>query len=197
MMRFIIPIVLVGIGVAVFFAFTSPIYDDISMLRLRALSYNEALGNSKALENARDALTAKKNSIDPDNLLKLERLLPQSIDNIRLILEIEKIALPYGMALKDVKYNTSDTDPSQAGVGIAVGGAVQNKGKDYGVWDLEFSTVSPYNNFLNFMKDLESNLRIVDVSSITFSSATGGGVNPASPDTYKYNFKIKTYWLKN
>ena len=184
-------------GVAIFFAFTSPIYDDISTLRLRALSYNEALGNSKALENARDALTVKKNSIDPDNLVKLERLLPENIDNIRLILEIEKIALPYGMVLKDVKYNTSDTGTSKEGVGIAGGGAIQNKSKTYGVWDLEFSTVGSYNNFLSFTRDLESNLRIVDVSSITFSSATGGGVSPSSPDTYKYNFKIKTYWLKN
>lgn len=193
-MRFAMPLVFIGIAIAVFFAFTNSIYGEISMLRDLSLSYNEALGNSKALENARDELTAKKNSIDPDKLAKLEKLLPENVDNIRLILEIEKIALPYGMALKDVKYNT-EADASKSGAAV-VGGAAQNRGKDYGVWDLEFSTAGSYSNFLNFTKDLERNLRIVDISSITFSSSESGGINPASSESYKYNFKIKTYWLK-
>ena len=52
--------------------------------------------------------------------------------------------------------------------------------------------------FINFIKDLESNLRIVDISSIQFSSsASGVGLNPLLPEAYKYDIKIKTYWLKN
>jgi hypothetical protein len=51
------------------------------------------------------------------------------------------------------------------------------------------------------LKDLENNLRIVDISNITFSSDTsGGGVavgKPKSKDSYTYGFTIKTYWLKN
>ena len=54
-----------------------------------------------------------------------------------------------------------------------------------------------YGNFLNFLHDLETNLRIVDISAITFSSDTFSGSGSTSPDSYKYNFAIKTYWLKN
>lgn len=193
MMRFLMPTIFIGVAIAVFFVLTNPLYGDISMLRERSLSYNEALGNSKALENARDALTAKKNAIDPNNLAKLERLLPENIDNIRLILELEKIALPYGMVLKDVKYNT-DADPSKAPT-AGLGGAV-SRNKEYGTWNLDFSTTGSYNNFLNFTKDIERNLRIVDIASISFSS-TGGGAGGAGADNYKYDFKIKTYWLKS
>ena len=53
-----------------------------------------------------------------------------------------------------------------------------------------------YNNFINFTRDLESNLRIVDISSIEFLSSTSV-LSGSSPDSYKYNFKVKTYWLKN
>jgi hypothetical protein len=86
------------------------------------------------------------------------------------------------------------------------GGLTQISRKDYGVWDLEFSTTGTYNNFLNFTKDLESNLRIVDISSIQFSSASSSDINtkinlpansPSSSEVYRYGFKIKTYWLKN
>lgn len=203
MMRFIIPVILTGISLAAFFVFTNPIYDDISLLQTQVASYNEALDNAKALENERDKLTAKYNSISPDNLIKLQKLLPENIDNIRLILEIEQIALPYGMVLKDVKYSTTtkqdtDTTPVTAGV-VQGGGAAQSK--DYGVWDLEFSTVGSYNNFLNFTRDLQKNLRIVDISSIQFSSGsdTRLSVPPNSTyvEAYQYYFKIKTYWLKN
>ncbi|MEK7081093.1 MAG: hypothetical protein AAB902_01770 [Patescibacteria group bacterium] len=205
MMRFIVPIIFVGIAITVFFTFTNPIYNDISTLRAQVASYNNALDNSKMLENERDKLTAKYNTIDPNNLTKLQKLLPGSVDNIRLILEIEQIASPYGITLKDVKYNATDTNTS-TNTSAAASATVQRSGiaelapKDYGVFDLEFSTSGTYNNFINFIKDMESNLRIVDISSILFSSDTtsaGANLKTTSPEAYKYNFRIKTYWLKN
>src|SRR3989344_6003151 len=195
MMRFIMPIILIAISVTVFFTFTEPLYTDITMLRSTMASYNEALDNSKALESERDKLTAKYNSIDPLNLTKIAKMVPENIDNIRLILEIERIASPYGMALKDIKYSTAPiADISNAGPRTAaVAGRLSLK--DYGVWDLEFSTAGSYNNFINFTKDLETNLRIADISSVTFTS--GDSRAGATSDVYQYNFKIKTYWLKN
>ena len=153
------------------------------------------------LESERDKLTAKYNSINPENLNKLTRFLPQNVDNIRLILEIEQIAAPYGMSLRDVKYNTDtkEVDPTKP-QGVLPGGTPKHANKDFGVFDLEFSTSGSYDNFINFTRDLESNLRIVDISSIIFSSKTapsiGLGVAPSS-DTYNYTFTIKTYLLKN
>src|SRR3989344_7929444 len=107
-MRFITPIILIAISITAFFVFTSPMYEQVGELRAQAGSYNEALSNSKALENERDKLTAKFNSINPENLAKLEKFLPENVDNIRLILEVEQLALPYGMPLNDIKYSATD-----------------------------------------------------------------------------------------
>jgi Tfp pilus assembly protein PilO len=202
MMRFIMPIVIIVIAVAVFFVFANPLYNDISALKTQVASYNEALDNSKALENARDSLTAQENAINPDNLAKIQKLLPENVDNIRLILEIGQIALPYGMVLKNVKYNATDTTTTAAPVatGAVVPVSAANAvSKDYGIFNLEFSISGSYDNFINFTKDLEKNLRIVDVSSITFSSdATASvGSKAVSSEIYNFDFKIRTYWLKN
>lgn len=195
------PIILIGISACVLFVFANPIYGDITALRAQVSSFDEALNNSKALENERDKLTAKYNALNPDDLAKIQKLLPDNIDNIRLILEIEKIALPYGMVLRDVKYDVAE-DSTSTNVANTASGIVPQGGRnlsvvnrDYGTWDLEFSTSGTYNNFLNFTRDLESNLRIVDISSIQFSSSTSLKINSA--DAYTYSFKIKTYWLKN
>ena len=50
MMRFIMPIILIGIGVAVLFVFSDPLYNDVLQLRAQVGSYDEALNNSKALK---------------------------------------------------------------------------------------------------------------------------------------------------
>lgn len=202
MTRFIMPIVLIGIAISVFFVFTDPIFNEISTLRAEVASYNDALDNAKALENERDKLTAKYNAINPENLVKIKKLLPENVDNIRLILEIERIAMPYGMALRDVKYSVAEDDTTGDNT-LPRNRTVQTTPGDYGIFDLEFSTSGTYNNFINFTKDLENNLRIVDMSSITFSSdniiTPGSGTisKSSSASVYKYNFKIKTYWLKN
>ena len=76
------------------------------------------------------------------------------------------------MVLKDVKYNV-DSKKSKTGTGEiqeVVTGDNKFTNKDYGMWDLEFSTEGSYENFLRFIEDLESNLRIVDIASIEFSS---------------------------
>ncbi len=215
-MRLILPIFLILVSLGAFLFFINPTYNQIQELKTESSSYNEALSNSKKLENERDKLTAKYNAIDKNHLSKLQKLLPENVDNIRLILEIGQLAAPYGMVLKNIKYSTTaDTTPS-SGPGASTPGAVGSVSgqtpvaaaplgvnKSYGVWDLEFSVSGTYNNFINFTKDLENNLRIVDISSVQFSSSSGGsstglaGSSASSNDSYQYDFKIKTYWLKN
>lgn len=197
MFKFITPIILIVLGITMFFMVAKPAYDEISLLKQETSSYDQALSNSKALESERDKLTQKYNSIGGENLDRLAKMLPQSVDNIRLILEIEKIASPYGMALRDVKYDTMADTADTAIVGVAPalpGGPSLGARKEFGVWDLAFSVEGSYANFMSFLHDLENNLRIVDISSIEFTSNIGN--NPFA-STYKFNFKIKTYWLKN
>jgi len=138
-------------------------------------------------------------------------MLPDNVNNIRLILEIEQIAAPYGMTLSNVSYDSPDvvisgattsktpgavsSTPTQAVVG---GSASLQQPKDYGTFNLSFSTSGTYDNFINFTKDLESNLRLVDISTVTFSSdASSQNSKTNSAEAYTYNFKIKTYWLKS
>ncbi len=196
MFKYLTSIILIGISVVVLTMFSGPIYKDIGDLKAEQKTYDDALSNSKSLEIARDELTKKYSSITLDNLDKVRKLLPDNVDNIRLILEIEKIALPYGMALKDVRYNSmaSDTATEQPKSFSRVGEVGNQK---YGSWDLEFSVSTNYTNFLNFTRDLEKNLRIVDITSLQFDSAGSLNANKAIPEIYRYNYKIKTYWLKN
>jgi Tfp pilus assembly protein PilO len=214
MFRFILPTTLIAIGLGLILGIASPAWSDVSVLRSQVDSLDQALDNSKNLERERDMLVNKQNSMSSLDILKLERMLPDSVENIRLIIEIENIAFAYGMVLDEVKYDAyldEETEETQ-GVEVLPGGVSKASDRNYGEWDLEFSTYGSYTNFLSFLADIEKNLRIVDVTSVKFSSEspntvrTTQGVStatssyldiPSGPDVYKYTFNVKTYWMKN
>ncbi|MFM7088470.1 MAG: hypothetical protein ACKOW9_02985 [Candidatus Paceibacterota bacterium] len=196
MFRIIFPIIAITISALGVFGFVVPMFDEVNVLKAQVASYDEALVNSRSLEEERDKLTQKFNSISAENLDKIEKLVPDSVDNIRLILEVEKLASPYGMVLKDVSYEVVSKEDIEK-QGAKQGGTTKATSQDYGSWDLEFSTEGSYNDFVSFTKDLEQNLRIVDLVSVQFSSGSGETVKTASQKPYKYKFKIRTYWLKN
>lgn len=206
MMKFIMPIILTGIAITFFFVVTNPLYNNISVLQTNLASYNQALSTSAQLKNERDQLTTVYNNINPDDLSRLQKLLPDDVNNILLILEIQGIAKNYGMQISNVSYDTTDTSTAAtnatSGTAATQGANISSNSTvaDYGTFNLGFSTSGTYDNFINFTKGLESNLRIVDISSINFSSnsiSSSSGVSTSAPDIYKYDFKIKTYWFKS
>jgi Tfp pilus assembly protein PilO len=194
MLRLAFPAILIVGSIAFFAMFTNPMYQELVTLREEASSYSDALSNSKTLAGERDKLTQKYNTISPENMTRLNRMLPNSVDNIRLILEIEKVALPFGMTLRDVKYDAKQAE-HQTG-NIAGGAASVESAKPYGTWDLSFMVQGTYNNFVNFLKELEHNLRLVDVRSVQFDSNIGTDI-PGVTNVYKFEVSIRTYWLKN
>ena len=196
-MKAVLPIILIGIAITGFFMFTSPTYSELTTLGEQISSYDQALTNANEIRKERDRLVKISNSIDLTDLGKLEKLLPDGIDNIRLILEVESLAQPYGMILRDVKYATDKPADVSKNTVVQAGAVVSGPQKGFGEWDLEFSTQGTYSNFVKFTRDLENNLRIVDIVGVDFSSDNGLGVNLTSEEAYKYNVKIKTYWLKN
>lgn len=201
MLRSILPITLILASIAVLLVFIMPHYKKVVGLRAEVGEKNIALAQARVLEKEREELTTKYNEISIDNKARLEKLLPDNVDNIRLILEInDVVASAYGMTLKEIKYDSvgdaksknktsGQTEPVNSS-------APTNDSNPYGTWDLEFTTEGSYNNFLNFISALEHNLRMVDISSIEFTSDAEKDKKGPN-DVYKYSFKIKTYWLKN
>lgn len=200
MMRFIVPLIMLAVSVGLFFTYTSKTYTDIQDLRIKQAEYSDALTNAAELQAVRNQLVEKYNLFDTETLAELKKLLPDNVDNIKLILEINDVAVKYGMSLKNVKFQSnSSASPTSIEESNA---RLAEKKKAYSAFNVEFSTEGTYSNFVLFIADLEKSLRIVDVNSIAFSSpeiqqTALGGVNPSKPrDSYKYDFSVATYWLK-
>ncbi len=213
-MRWLLPIFLIGVGVGGFFLITQPIYGEIKLLQEEADAYGQALDNSASLQKERDRLTTKYNSFAAEDILKLEKMLPNTVDNIQLILEIQEEASKRGIIVKNVEFepeqfaeqtaedvvlpegDTAGNSTSRDRATTTRRSATLEDNKDYEAFELEFSVEGSYDDFVSFMKLMERSLRLVDINSISFTPGTSEK-DKVYTDDYKYLFRINTYRLRD
>jgi Tfp pilus assembly protein PilO len=178
-MKFILPLIFLIAAVAVFLGYTNPLYQNIKTEQVTASQISGANQKAAQLRAVRDTLTQERNNISDTDIDRLQKLLPDAVDNIGLIIDMNNIAAQYGMSIKDVRINQGSTDK-----GTSVG-PDSNK---YGTISMSFVVSTTYENFIAFLQELEASLRLVDVTSVSFSASKNG--------IYDYNVNIQTYWLK-
>ena len=190
-MNFILPLILILSSVGIFFGYVDPNYKgsgslvesnlstySIQQLQDEYSKYEATLVNSTKVVENRKNLTDKNNKITEANKALLVKMVPDNIDNDKLVLEMSSIAESRNLSLKNISIgggtNTSDS--------------IGPDNTPYGTLSLGFSVNATYDNFLNFIKDLEQNLRIVDITNVSFTSTDTG--------FYDFSVTINTYWLK-
>jgi Tfp pilus assembly protein PilO len=180
MSRSTISIILIIISVAAYFTIINPEYKNIGVLQGEKEEFNVALDRARELQKIRDELNDKFNAFTRNELDKLEKILPDNVDNVRLILDLDGIASKYDMTIKNVSLVENQ---------VAISGVQESS--EIGEISLSFSVGSPYGEFKRFIRDLEQSLRIVDIQKLSFNSDSDGGEG-----SMNYNITIKTYWLK-
>jgi Tfp pilus assembly protein PilO len=190
-MNFILPLILILSSIGIFFGYVDTTYKgggsfvegkietySIKKLKGEYEIYQKALYDANEVKQRFNDLTGQKNSIPKQDKEKLEKLLPDNVDNIKLIVEFNEIAQKRRLSLKNMSV-----------VGFAK--STDTIGPDktpYGVLSLKFSVNTTYETFLSFVDDLERNLRLVDITDISFTSSDTG--------FYDFNVSLNTYWLK-
>lgn len=200
-MKLALPISFIIISGVLFFLVIDPIYGEIKQLKTEVATYSLALDNSTELQKTRDSLVEIYKNIKKDDKDRLNHFLPRTISNIELILEIEKIANLYGMPVRNINFESNnvvnkDTTPGKGNDTIVVAETDPNSYLPYGIFPIEFTIEGSYDNFQLFLNDLEHNLRLVDVKSISFSVPDKTNDNKIDLNIYSYKLKIETYWLK-
>lgn len=189
MSTFILPVILILSSIGLFFGFINPRYTEVIELKKQSAEYEQALVNANKLILKRDELAQKYNQFTPETVDKIQKMLPDSVDNIRLIIAIEQIANKYGMPLENPKYETATIADTKTGQPSTPAEANEPM-KDYDSFELGFTVTGTYENFLKFLDDVEKNLRIVDIKAVDFSPKEGS-------KSFKFQVTIDTYWLKS
>lgn len=186
-MKNIISIIVSLVAIGVFVLVVQPQYAEIQRMQAQESELENVLANARRLQALRDSLLEKRNQISNADIARLEKLIPESADNVKLILEFEQIAERYGLKIQAASaVKEEETTSATAGR--------QNfdvDSKDYGIISLDFSINGGYDNFLLFLGDVERNLRITDIRTLAIAP-------PQGTDTdFGFQISIETYWLKD
>lgn len=191
-MKNLTPILLIIISVAIFFVFIDPQYSKVKELLIQSEENKTMLELAAELSAKRDQLHEEYRNIDPSDKEDLLKLLPETVDNVRLILDINNIAESFGVVITNINVSGGPGAEGQNAPPVAPGPS-----ESVGTISLSFSVNAPYELFIELLRDLEESLRVVDVRNLTIS--TGNQQNAAAgDDTVFYNFGITldTYWLR-
>ncbi len=174
---------------AIFFLYTQSAYSQIGATQAQIKQYQDALDKAAQLQALKQQLLSRYNAFNPADVTRLQTMLPDSVDNIGLILDLDNLASRHGMALENVDVSTPQSAaPQQSTAGIV--GATAQK---YDSLTLHFTTYGTYDNFRSFLTDLEHSLRLVDLVSLTVAKQGTAGT---AASAYSYDLTVKTYWLK-
>ncbi len=176
------PIIFILAAIALFFFYTNKQYKSLQTNIAEQGKIVEANEKAAKLRAVRQTLTDDRKKIAQADIDKIAKMLPDGVENVGLIIDIDNIASKYGMRIRNTK--VSDTASGKSST-VAVAGPDTKK---HGTISLSFSVASTYENFLAFLRDLEASQRLVDVTALTFSSNKEG--------RYEFNVTLQTYWLK-
>jgi len=175
---------------AIFFLYTQPTYDAAGTTKAQIAQYDSALSKATELQQTKQTLLAKYNAFDPNAIDKLQKLLPDHVDNVRLILDLDNLAGTHGLALQNIVVSTPSQTSDQNDAS-----AVGASNAAYDSLTLSFTTIATYDQFMQFLTDLETSLRIVDLASLKIAPSGASAGKGAQP-TYAFDLTLRTYWLK-
>jgi hypothetical protein len=186
------------IGVGLFFLYVNPTYTTkIAQKKQYIASYQKALDASDDFLKKKSNLETQMKSISPTNLQRLQAFLPDDVDNIQLILDLNALAARSGLTLSNFSIQSDAAASTEAapaaGPGATPAGPSLSSSSLVDSARVSVNATGSYTAFRAFLAAAEQSLRPMDVTSM---QVTGGGTDAgASAIGYTYQITFRLYWL--
>jgi Tfp pilus assembly protein PilO len=185
-MKSALSLVVVGICIGMYFVYISPAVSEVKSLSLKKASYDNVLLKSKEVVAKRDEIFVEYNNIPKDSIDKLNKIVPETFNSVLFANDINAMASSNGLAVKDFKVNPQRTEDRDTMTN-------QQAVNPYITTVVTFRLVGQYSQFIKFLTDIESSLRLLDV--VNLSVKTLGG-QKSTDDSLEYLLEINTYSLR-
>jgi Tfp pilus assembly protein PilO len=179
----IFPIITLVIAVILFFVYINPTWTgSIASTRAAITSDNQTLAAVSAYTSEESQLTSARNAINQDSLAKLSAFLPDSVDNVGIILDLNALAARSGLSLSNIDVMPNAASAPANGVLPTAGTSAISS------VDISLSALGTYAAFQNFLTGIEKSERLLDARNITVKGSDTG--------VYSYQMTLRIYWLQ-
>ena len=182
MNRYIAPIILLILSGAIYAFYIEKNYQDIRTQFAKEKELSGYLVDAANAQQKLDELAREYQNFPPDADEKLNILLPDSIDHVRFLFDVDAVAKKNGLEMKGgvveiIKKNDTNNLP-------------------YSKAQISFGTTATYPIFRTFLRDLERSLALRDFNNISFKSAEVTDEVVNTKDTFKPDFSVYDYQIQ-
>jgi len=204
MTKSILSILFIGAAVMLFIMYVQPTYDTVRKDKAKVARLDATLTKTREIQDLKKNILNRFNNLFSEtNLNRLKKMLPDHVDNVRLVLDMDGIASRYGIRIQNVSIkeqssnNTANGNKNSSNT-VLNGGVSENL--PYKSLTLQFEVISSYDEFILLLHDLESSLRIVDLVSLSVKPHLNNGTENKdqasnSKPIYTFGVSLRTYWL--
>lgn len=202
----LLPLIAIVFAIALFFLYVKPTYSGpVHDKRAQIASYNDALAAADRFQQKEAQLTQQRAQIPSDSLARLSEFLPDGVDNVQLILDLDALAARSGVTLSD--FNTQGSANAASSASSPATAAAQNTAATAPVGtipalgqqeladnspvdslSLTFKATGTYPAFRAFLAGVENSLRPLDVTDLQITESDTG--------VYSYAVTVRIYWLR-
>lgn len=194
----ILPLIALVFAIALFFLYIKPTFSGpIAATRTQIASYNDALAAADRFQQKEAQLTQQRAQIPADSLARLNDFLPDGVDNVQLILDLDALAARSGVTLSE--FNTDGGTATSGGTSPAtpttpastiptLGQQALSSSDPTDSLSLTFKATGTYSAFRTFLAGMENSLRPLDITDLQVTQSDTG--------VYSYAVTTRIYWLR-
>lgn len=200
----LIPFIAIVFAIALFLLYIKPTYSgQIHTTRAQIQSFDNALAAADRFQQKEAQLSQARAQIPAADLERLKEFLPDGVDNVQLILDMDALAARSGVTLSDFSIQGEEGDTTaqdgaavtnpDAGMGmpgqqLGGPGGVLTSNSPIESLNLTFKATGTYDAFRTFLAGAENSLRPLDIMDVSVDESDTG--------VYTYAVTVRIYWLR-
>ncbi len=186
-----VPVLCVAIAGGIFFGYINPtVTGQITEVNQEIAKYDSALQAAKLFQDKAAQLTREKQALPQDALVRLDAFLPDGVDNVQLILDLDALAARSGMKLAN--FTTTESGQAKKIPSSSENAPVMvvESGTGTDSVDISMTGSGSYGALRSFLDGVETSLRPLDLVEFQVSDSS------ANSGEYTYQMTYRLYWLR-
>jgi Tfp pilus assembly protein PilO len=173
MIRTITPLFSIVVALVIFFFYAKPMFAEIKDTQGKTKQFEQAAEKAVELNATLASLVNKARSYREEDIERLTALVPPEINEVKILADLNEIARSHSMLFGNIDVSdVDDSSPSnQPGTPVATPQKVAYT--DLVATTIGFSLIGTYEQFKDFLADIENSLVLLEVANITFDAGEG------------------------
>lgn len=183
-MKSLLSILVIAVSVGAYFVYIKPLTVEVKVQIAKKEEIQKVLNRVKEIKDKRDSIFEDYNSISTEDIEKLNKIIPETVNTVEIFNDLSTNAAQYGLAVTNYKAENNSSNNSAVTDTTVV--------EPYKKTNLTFTLKGQYTQFVEFLETIESSLRLIDIVQLGIKG--GSSTGPITP--LEYTIHATVYSLK-